>query len=515
MPTDDATVDEFLAITGVTREEALPLLDSAGGDLATAVELFFAQQDSGAQNAQDAAVAAQVAADEYGYGEDDDGEEDFPEEDEDGPAAHGMPPPRLARSPVPGGDPGGAGAPGGGPVAPAYPRLGALYAWMARNVPLFGYAEKIGSFAYRVGIVGFLGSLLWAPLALLGLVGGGGDGGFRAPPGPVRPFSEWFEENHGTVHPRFFRGSCQTALSRSKSEAKFLLAYLHDHGASECDEFCSKILASALFVAFCDENFILWVGELHTAEGRAVRRALRVQQQPAIVMLAHGDLAAAAGFGGGRGAPGDPAAVQALGTVQGARALNEEGLIASLHAQLQNFEPLLIAARAEQHERMNDRLLREEQEAEYNRALAEDEAREEAAEAQRAAAAAAEAEAEAAARAEEQAAEAEAQAAAARQQSRAARAAALPPEPPMGPDVSRLVIRLPDGRRLDRRFEKTDTLQLAIDLVAGADPDGEEVDLVSNFPRKVFTRDMRGETLESLGLHPAATLFTREIEEDE
>ena len=72
---------------------------------------------------------------------------------------------------------------------------------------------------------------------------------------------------------------------------------------------------------------------------------MRVQQQPAIVMLAHGDLAAAAGFGGGRGAPGDPAAVQALGTVQGARALNEEGVIASLHAQLQNFEPLLLAAR--------------------------------------------------------------------------------------------------------------------------------------------------------------------------
>ena len=61
---------------------------------------------------------------------------------------------------------------------------------------------------------------------------------------------------------------------------------------------------------------------------------------------------------------------------------------------------------------MNDRLLREEQEAEYNRALAEDEAREEAAEAPRAAAAAAEAEAEAAAAAQEQAAEAEAQAAA-------------------------------------------------------------------------------------------------------
>ena len=71
------------------------------------------------------------------------------------------------------------------------------------------------------------------------------------------------------------------------------------------------------------------------------------------------------------------------------------------------------------------------------------------------------------------------------------------------------------GRRLDRRFDKTCTLQAAIDLVESEDPDGEEINLVSNFPRKVYTRAMRTETLEALGLHPGAQLFTQEIEEDD
>ena len=88
-------------------------------------------------------------------------------------------------------------------------------------------------------------------------------------------------------------------------------------------------------------------------------------------------------------------------------------------------------------------------------------------------------------------------------------------EPAAGhPDATRLVIRLPDGRRLDRRFDKSDPLRAALDLVASEDPEGGDVDLVSNFPRKVFTKAMGEETLESLGLHPASTLFTREADEE-
>ena len=90
----------------------------------------------------------------------------------------------------------------------------------------------------------------------------------------------------------------------------------------------------------------------------------------------------------------------------------------------------------------------------------------------------------------------------------------LPAEPAAGPDATRLVIRLPDGRRLDRRFDKACALQAAVDLVESHDPDIYEFDLVSNYPRRVFTAEMRNETLEALGLHPAATLFTKEQDDE-
>ena len=55
-----------------------------------------------------------------------------------------------------------------------------------------------------------------------------------------------------------------------------------------------------------------------------------------------------------------------------ARLLEEERLIGSLQAQRQAYEPLLVAARAEQHELMMDRVMRDEQDLEYQRSLAAD-----------------------------------------------------------------------------------------------------------------------------------------------
>ena len=92
----------------------------------------------------------------------------------------------------------------------------------------------------------------------------------------------------------------------------------------------------------------MWVGDARTPEGRAVRRALRMTEHPALVVLAHGEMAAAAGmgggFGGGMGGGGgvhDAAPpVQALGAVQGVRALQPEGCVASLAALLERCAPL-------------------------------------------------------------------------------------------------------------------------------------------------------------------------------
>ena len=138
------------------------------------------------------------------------------------------------------------------------------------------------------------------------------------------------------------------------------------------------------------------------------------------------------------------------------------------------------------------------QEEEYARALADDQRRE-AAEAEALAAEAEAREAEEAAAAVEAAREAEAvqsaqdaeAAAAARVDARRAKAAALPVEPPAGEEATRLVIRLPDGRRLDRRFAKDCPLQAAIDYVESSEPEIYELDLVANYPRKVGARAPR------------------------
>ena len=217
---------------------------------------------------------------------------------------------------------------------------------------------------------------------------------------------------------------------------------------------------------------------------------------------------------GGGGPHGEPM-VQALGTVQGARVLNEEALIASLQAQLEAFEPVLVAARAEQQERLNDRIMREEQEQEYLRSLAEDEAKDAREAAEREAAERAQEEERARVAAEEQAALDEEAAEEARRAARLAKAAAVPPEPPAGPDATRLVVRLPDGRRLDRRFEKSCALQTVINYVESEAPDEEEFDLVSVHPPMTYTRSMRPQTLVELGLHHGAQLFTREAEDED
>jgi FAS-associated factor 2 len=172
---------------------------------------------------------------------------------------------------------------------------------------------------------------------------------------------------------------------------------------------------------------------------------------------------------------------------------------------------MLVVARTEANERETDRIMRTMQDDEYSRALAEDQAREEKEERQRAEEEERRHEAEAARKAEEEAEASEAAAESAKRAARLAKGGSLPDEPPSdAANVTRLVIRLPDGTRLDRRFEIGCALQDAIDYIESVSPDIYDFDLVQNYPRKVFTQTMRGQSFEDLGLCPAVTLFTKE-----
>lgn len=189
-------------------------------------------------------------------------------------------------------------------------------------------------------------------------------------------------------------------------------------------------------------------------------------------------------------------------------------LVRLLGAAMEAHGEPLAAARRDAAQRAHGRALRAEQDAALAASLAEDRQREEArAEAERARAAAeadarhleAEAAAEAAVR--EAAAVAAAEAAEAL---RLARAAALRPEPAAGSvGCVAVLLRLPDGGRLQRRFDpQVDTAE---SLYGWAEATGVApgFSLVTSFPRSVLPRGER--TLADVGVTAQAALLVERL----
>jgi len=109
---------------------------------------------------------------------------------------------------------------------------------------------------------------------------------------------------------------------------------------------------------------------------------------------------------------------------------------------------------------------------------------------------------------------AEAAAAEDRRTQRQEASAALPPEPAAGADVTTVLVRMPEGPRISRRFPSTTHLSAVRRWVEASSPPERPMrsfNLVSNFPRFVSSSDNTGLSLEEAGLHPQATLFVNEI----
>jgi len=96
-------------------------------------------------------------------------------------------------------------------------------------------------------------------------------------------------------------------------------------------------------------------------------------------------------------------------------------------------------------------------------------------------------------------------------------AAALPAEPAAGEGVTTVLVRMPDGPRISRRFDKAAPLRLVRRWVEASSPAEMRMvdfELVSTYPRFVATEQNAEQTLEQAGLHPQATMFVKEPAED-
>lgn len=318
--------------------------------------------------------------------------------------------------------------------------------------------------------------VLWRLAGFIGLAGGGGGGGGRptrqrlgGPPSnanaeprtEIAQFIEMFGARYGVELP-FHRGSYSQALDEAKKELKFLIVYVHCASHQDTDRFCRQTLASQEMADFLSDK-ILFGCSLDSKEGYRVSQALRVNAYPvlAVIVLRQNRMMI---VGRQEGHCGDA-----------------QRLVDRFNAVVADNEAFVVAARADRAERDMNQAIRQEQDAAFQETLRQDQEKERK-----------KREAEEAKREEEARRQAALKSAEERKakirQAKIELASKVPREPEQGePDAVRIVLKLPGGQRLERRFNRQrDDLQTLYFYVFVHPDSPDDFDITTNFPRKVL-----------------------------
>lgn len=249
------------------------------------------------------------------------------------------------------------------------------------------------------------------------------------------------------------------------------------------------MLVSPIFREAADP-FVFWAASITQRDGAAAHNALRAPALPFLAVvaapngrvIADGDLARA-NFGTVLAVRAGPPALVGGG----------EGTAAWLGRVLERHGGILEEMRRTRAERESARLLREQQDAEYARALEEDRERERAAEA------------------EKRKREEEKERLRTLEERRERKRVALGEEPDKGAGVASVALRLPDGSKVLRRFLLTDAMEKVFDWAEVHRVDIEVACLVCTYPRKSFKYpEDGGITVKEAGLFPSVLLMLEE-----
>ena len=334
-------------------------------------------------------------------------------------------------------------------------------------------------------------------LSIFGLSGNGANHARRIsqtrPEEDVADFIDNFNRKYGRDHLPFHIGSYSKALEEAKRDLRFLLVYLHSPSHQDTDKFCSQTLASPVLRDFlANMNVIVWACSVETPEGYRVSQALRESSYPflALIVLRQNRM-------------------MMVGRVEGH--MPAETLVDRLEVVIRDNEAYIVAASAERAERNINAEIRQEQDAAFQETLRLDQERERL-----------KREAEEAKKREEEEERAREQAEVERKESIKRQKVELALEVPEEPsaDVAeavRIVIKLPEGQRLERRFLRSQSLKYLYYYVFSHPESPDEFDITTNFPRKVLeckpSDDGREPpTFEEAGLGKSTMLFVNDLE---
>ncbi|MGH0140364.1 UNVERIFIED_CONTAM: hypothetical protein FKN15_042105 [Acipenser sinensis] len=314
------------------------------------------------------------------------------------------------------------------------------------------------------------------------------------PVGDVVSFIHSFEEKYGRSHPVFYQGTYSQALNDAKRELQFLLVYLHGDDHQDTDVFCRNTLCTEQVLNFINTRMLFWACSTSRPEGYRVSQALRENTYPFLAVITLKDRK-----------------MTVVGRLEGV--IQAEDLINQLTFIMEANQTYLVSERMEREERNQTQALRLQQDEAYLASLRADQEKDRKKK-----------EEEEQKRRQEEVARQIVLAEERRQQTlqeeKERRSESLPPEPsPDNPDSVKIVFKLPNDSRVERRFLFTQSLTVIHDFLFSLKETPEKFQIVTNFPRRVLPCLPTEErpippTLKEAGLSRSEVLFVQDLTDD-
>uniref|UniRef100_A0A8C9W9P8 FAS-associated factor 2 n=1 Tax=Scleropages formosus TaxID=113540 RepID=A0A8C9W9P8_SCLFO len=301
------------------------------------------------------------------------------------------------------------------------------------------------------------------------------------PVGDVMSFIHTFEERYGRSHPVFYQGTY--------SQVGVFLFFL------VCGTYhCSNTLCSEEVVNFINGRMLLWACSSNKPEGYRVSQALRENTYPFLAMIMLKDRK-----------------MTVVGRLEGV--IQPEDLINQLTFIMEANQTYLMSERLEREERNQTQVLRQQQDEAYMASLRADQEKDrkkrEEQEQRR--------------HQEEMARQsilAEERRRRTLQEEKERKSECLPQEPAVDdPDSVKIVFKLPNDSRVERRFLFTQSLTVIHDFLFSLKETPEKFQIVTNFPRRVLPclpteEQPNPPTLQEAGLSRSEVLFVQDLTDD-
>ncbi|EGC36455.1 hypothetical protein DICPUDRAFT_77902 [Dictyostelium purpureum] len=299
----------------------------------------------------------------------------------------------------------------------------------------------------------------------------------------------------GDTHPTFRNGIYTETVSFARSKFKFLIIYVHSSKNPNANSFCKDVLFTREFKEFIDEHFVFWACDINTSLGLRISNFLKATSYPFLSMISCNNIP-------GLTSTSDPVQLESF---QDTQLLTKQSTIDAIRDHFAYYEPSLISAKADNDLREQDRFIRQEQDEEYLKSLKADQEKErirlEKLEQERLEREREEQEERERLEFENRLLE--------RKENKKKYYQVEPSLIKGSNDVTKLVIRLHDGSKIQRNFLISSTIEYVMDYIDTLIQEPiEHYVLSTNFPKKRLTN--LSVTLKDESLYPDAVLFLSE-----